>query len=167
MTSDEQRANWASGVGAQKDDVFVEMMENALTNVKYAGIGEAVVDLYAPELLRRFQLAAEEARNFGEALDNIRTALGQKETHYLVMADDVAVLVKTLEWYASKVLEKVDGTRAKVTLEVVRGCAISTTCEVCERKLFVVESDAPATFCDACGGGCVSWAREEMLPDER
>ena len=105
MTSDEQRANWASGVGAQKDDVFVEMMENALTNVKYAGIGEAVVDLYAPELLRRFQLAAEEARNFGEALDNIRTALGQKETHYLVMADDVAVLVKTLEWYASKVLD--------------------------------------------------------------
>ena len=34
--------------------------------------------------------------------------------------DDVAIVVKALEWYASKMSEKVDGTRAKVALAALR-----------------------------------------------
>jgi hypothetical protein len=37
------------------------------------------------------------ARDYGEALDQIRIALGQEETHYLVMADDVRELVQAVE----------------------------------------------------------------------
>jgi len=38
-----------------------------------------------------------DADGFAEALDQVREALGQKETHYLVIADDVEELVKSVE----------------------------------------------------------------------
>jgi hypothetical protein len=38
-----------------------------------------------------------EARTYAEVLDNIREALGQAMTHYLVMADDVKELVEAIE----------------------------------------------------------------------
>lgn len=42
-----------------------------------------------------------EIRSLSEALDNIRIALGQEQTHYLVMASDVEDVVKTLEYIES------------------------------------------------------------------
>jgi len=52
-----------------------------------------------PVISRRFRLADAErtALAYGEALDNIRKALGQNETHYLIMADDVRDLVQAVE----------------------------------------------------------------------
>lgn len=41
-----------------------------------------------------------EVRSLSEALDSIRAALGQEQTHYLVMAGDVEDVVKALEWVA-------------------------------------------------------------------
>lgn len=38
-----------------------------------------------------------EARTFAEVIDNVREALGQKETHYLIIADDVKELVSAVE----------------------------------------------------------------------
>ena len=89
---------------------------------------------------------------------------------YLVMPDDIAILVKTLEWYASKVLlESDDHIRAKVALALIRQNTITTTCESCGLKLIVAlatrpENEAPATFCAACGGGCDAWSAKEILP---
>jgi hypothetical protein len=52
-----------------------------------------------PVIDRRARLAAaeREAQSYAEALDAIREALGQKQTHYLVMADDVRELVEAVD----------------------------------------------------------------------
>lgn len=152
-------------------------MEHALKNCSwhkqpFASYDEAVQGLYAPELLKRFhekdrvaQLAKLNARDYGQALDNVREALGQKETHYLIISDNVRIAIKALEGYASNSLEKKDSTRAKVALAMIRGKTLNATCEACGEKLVVVEEEGvPAIFCADCGGGCVSWSREEMMP---
>jgi hypothetical protein len=75
---------------------------------------------------------------------------------------DAAIAIKALEWYAANSLESM---RAKVALALIRGRATKTSCEACGRMIFVVEDDrVPATFCKACGGGCVAWPVEEVLP---
>ena len=48
-------------------------------------------------LVRWLQGQARAAKAFAESIDNVRGALGQKETHYLVVADDVEELVKAVE----------------------------------------------------------------------
>jgi hypothetical protein len=52
-----------------------------------------------PVIDRRARLAAAEraATDYAEALDAIREALGQRETHYLVMPGDVRDLVDAIE----------------------------------------------------------------------
>jgi hypothetical protein len=161
---------WEALVPAMDDEAFVARMEHAIANCgqhkrPFSTYNEAVEGLYAPELLRRFKLAAHDAQAFAETLDAIRAALGQKETHYLVMADDVAIAVKALEWYASKTLDE-SSKRAKLALASIRGRTITTTCEACGKKLIAVEEEAvPATFCRECGGGCTALPPEEVLPD--
>jgi len=172
---------WEHLIPAMNDEAFVERMEHAIANCghhkrPYSTYNEAVEGLYAPELLRRFKLMQRkidgwkrEANGYAETIDAIREALGQKVTHYLVMPDDIATLVKALEWYASDPLEKRRYTRAKLVLALIRGMTVNVTCDRCGRKLILVlevrpEDEAPATFCAECGGGCVALPPEEVLP---
>jgi hypothetical protein len=172
---------WEHLIPAMNDEAFVACMEHSFANCghhkrPYSTYNEAVEGLYAPELLRRFKLMQHkidgwkrEANGYAESIDAIRETLGQKETHYLVMPDDVATLVKALEWYASNPLEKKSYTRAKVVLAHIRGMTVNVTCDRCGRKLILVlevrpEDEAPATFCAECGGGCVALPPEEVLP---
>jgi hypothetical protein len=161
-------------VRAMDDESFVVQMEYALENCGFANPNdntENVDGFYAPELLKRFKLAAREARNLAEALGAIREALGQKETHYLVMANDVAILVKALEWYALKTTMSLGaslGEHAQVALALVRQQTETTTCEACDKKIVVLESesdDVPATFCGECGGGRASVPLDELVPE--
>jgi hypothetical protein len=161
---------WEHLVPAMNDEAFVARMEHSIKNCgwhkrPFGNYNEAVEGLYAPELLKRFKLASQ-------TLDAVRMALGRKWEHNLLLANDVAVLVKALEWYAASTTMSMGeslATRAQVSLAVVRQRAVSTTCEVCGRKLYLVEprrpeDDAPITLCAGCGGGCTAWPTEEVLP---
>jgi hypothetical protein len=158
---------WEHLVPAMNDAAFVAEMEHAIKNSSrrkqpFATYDEAVSGIYGPELLKRFKLASLAARDYGQMNDNIREALGQKETRYPVTPGDVAVAIKALEWYAANSLESM---RAKVTLALIRGRATKTSCKTCGRMIFVVEDDrVPVMFCQACGGGCVAWPVEDVLP---
>lgn len=51
-----------------------------------------------------------EARGYAEVIDNVREALGQDATHYLIVADDVRELVRAVErqgGHALQVLQKI------------------------------------------------------------
>jgi len=93
---------WEALVPALNDEAFVKQMQHAIDNCfvfrkrPFSTYNDAVEGLYAPELLRRFQAAAREARAFAETIDNVREALGQEATHYLVIADDVGALVEAV-----------------------------------------------------------------------
>jgi hypothetical protein len=54
-----------------------------------------------------------EARAFAEVIDDIREALGQKETHYLVIADDVKYLVEAVERQGGSAAEALEKIRAE------------------------------------------------------
>jgi hypothetical protein len=54
-------------------------------------------------------------RAFAETIDNVRDALGQKETHYLIVADDVKELVGAIA-----LCESDGGCRAAETLKRLR-----------------------------------------------
>jgi hypothetical protein len=94
---------WEALVPALSDEAFVLQMQRALDNCfttrerPFVTYNAAVEGLYAPELLRRFQAASREARAFAETIDNVRAALGQEATHYLIIADDVKELVEAVE----------------------------------------------------------------------
>jgi hypothetical protein len=93
---------WEHLVPAMNDEALVGRVEHALANCgrhrrPFLTYNEAVEGLYAPELLRRFKLLERAARDYEEALDNIREALGQKRTHHLVMAGDVKDLVLAVQ----------------------------------------------------------------------
>ena len=50
------------------------------------------------------------ARGYAETIDNVREALGQVVTHYLIVADDVKELVEAVEKHggpAAEVLQKI------------------------------------------------------------
>lgn len=68
-------------------------------------------------LVRRLQADARAAKSFEEVIDGVREALGQRETHYLVVAQDVEELVKAVE-----LDERADdgGGRATVVLRNLR-----------------------------------------------
>lgn len=94
---------WEALVPALNDEAFIERMEHALENCftrrerPFTTYNQAVEGLYAPELLKRFESAARAARDYAETIDNVRGALGQEATHYLVIADDVKDLVDAIE----------------------------------------------------------------------
>ena len=90
-------SEWVKLVPAMTDEAFTARVEQALRNPQ----GEPFQAVYAPELLRRFRGAARAAKSFAESLDNVREAMGQEQTHHLVMADDVEELVKAVELCAS------------------------------------------------------------------
>jgi hypothetical protein len=62
---------------------------------------------------------ARSADSFAESLDNIREALGQKETHHLVMAGDVEGLVMAVE-LCNSVGGDTSGCRAMSALQKLR-----------------------------------------------
>ena len=94
---------WEALVPALNDEAFVEHMQHALDNCfttrerPFTTYNQAIEGLYAPDLLRRFAVAARAARDYAETIDNVREALGQKSTHYLIIADDVKELVDAVE----------------------------------------------------------------------
>jgi len=73
--------------------------------------GRNCVDL----LVRWLQSRARAAKSFAESLDNVREALGQEETHHLVVAGDVEELVKAVELCADD-----GGCRAMTVLHKLR-----------------------------------------------
>ena len=109
---------WEALVPAMNDDALFERMQHALKNCSRvhrpaASYNESVVGVLAPELLGRFAGWRNIARNCQESLDNVREALGQDETHYLVIADDVKDLVEAIESRcdALVVLKRIRGER--------------------------------------------------------
>jgi hypothetical protein len=124
VTTDEVNAfscsysEWAALVPAMTDEAFADRVERALGSPQGEHRppgGEPIREVYAPELLRRFKAAAREANAFAETIDNVRAALSQKETHYLVIADDVKELVEAVELCASD-----GGCRAMTVLRRLR-----------------------------------------------
>ena len=73
--------------------------------------GRNCVDLF----VRWLRGQARTAKSLAESLDNIREALGQRETHHLVMAGDIEILVKAIELCARD-----GGCRAMLTLRRLR-----------------------------------------------
>ena len=104
-------AEWSALVPSMTDEALIERVARALRNQQ----GEPIVNVYAPELLRRLRGTIRAARAYAESIDNVRDALGQKETHYLVVADDVEELVKAVELCASD-----GGCRAMTVLRKLR-----------------------------------------------
>jgi hypothetical protein len=104
-------SEWVELIPAMTDEAFAARVEQALRNPQ----GEPFQAVYAPELLRRFKGTARAARVYAESLDNVREALGQEQTHYLVIADDVEELVKAVELCASD-----GGCRAMTVLTKLR-----------------------------------------------
>ena len=166
---------WQALVPAMTDEAFVDRMQYALDNCHtsskrpFSTYNEAVEGLWAPELLMRFKLlsirlsaADHTALNLEETLDGVREVLGQKETHYLCIPDDVRIAIRALEWYATKSSEI--STRAKLTLATIRNQATQTRCESCHMDLCVLDDDrVPAIFCAECGGGCVALPAKEVI----
>jgi predicted methyltransferase MtxX (methanogen marker protein 4) len=64
-----------------------------LQEAVYQNPGRNCVEL----LVARLTLFWRGARDYAQTVDNVREALGQKETHYLIMADDVQELVEAVE----------------------------------------------------------------------
>jgi hypothetical protein len=185
---------WQAMVPAMNDEAFVDRMEYALKNCftparrPFSTYNEAVEGLWAPQLIRRYQTLRErlhdfssdmaveikefeaskrEACNYAETLDAVREALGQKETHYLCIPDDVGIAVRALEWFATKSQFQDHSTRARAALAVIRHQADHVECGVCKKKLIVIRDDrVPAVFCEECGGGCESVAHEEIYGDK-
>lgn len=94
---------WQALVPAMSDEAFIGRFQHTLNNCftpsqrPFSTYNTALEGLYAPELLRRFAAASRDARAFAETIDNVREALGQKATHYLIIADDVKELVEAIE----------------------------------------------------------------------
>src|SRR5437899_6461 len=61
------------------------------------------------------QVLRKEAESYAQALENVREALGQSKSHYLVMPDDVKDAVSCLREYAVGLED--GGVRAKALLE--------------------------------------------------
>ncbi len=121
---------WEALIPAMSDEAFVERMQYTLGNCAQrrefpcTTYDQALQWVWAPELLKRFGVAVQAAKTFEEVVDNVREALGQKETHYLVIADDVKELVDAVER---------DSSRAKAILLKIRNQPGSGTprCQAC------------------------------------
>jgi len=132
---------WEALVPALSDEAFVERMQYALDNCftrrerPFSTYNQAVEGLYAPELLRRFKFSARDARVFAETIDDVREALGQKATHYLVIADDVKELVEAIE-------SRCD---ALVVLKRLRGegATHATRCQACSIEAEIGTEENP------------------------
>ncbi len=105
------------------DEAFTEALEHALKNCftarerPFVTYNQAVEGLYAPELLKRFKRARgfeREANTFAEVIDNVRDALGQDQTHYLIIADDVKDLVDAVERSVDDGGEKARGVLQRI-----------------------------------------------------
>jgi len=112
---------WEAIVPAMDDQAFMEQMQRVLDNCStpksrpFSTYNDAAQGLYAPELLKRFAAASRAARDYAQTIDNVREALGQKSTHYLIVADDVKELVEAIESRCDAVLVlkrlRAEGTR--------------------------------------------------------
>lgn len=70
---------------------FYEMLHAAPVDQDEAKVALASSDVI--RLQEQLAMAKREINSLGEVLEDIRVALGQNDTHYLVMADDVKALV--------------------------------------------------------------------------
>lgn len=91
-------------IPALTDEAFVKQMTYCVGQCSprrdSATYDAAVTGMYAPELLKRFKRVSREAQKaetFAVIIDDVRKALGQSTTHYLVVADDVRELVHWVE----------------------------------------------------------------------
>lgn len=96
---------WEALVPAMNREAYEKHVQHALDNCDRprrpcSTYDQAVVAVHAPELLKRWQRADSAAHEFGDTVDAVRVSLGQKETHYLNMPDDVRVAVKILRLIA-------------------------------------------------------------------
>lgn len=57
-----------------------------------------------------------EARSYAETIDNVREALGQDETHYHIIADDVRDLVEAVERQGGAALEVLQKLRERASV---------------------------------------------------
>lgn len=93
---------WEALVVALDREAFVAHVEHALKNSSQpkrpcSTYDEALIVVHVPELIKRYQRAATAADEFAGTVDGVREALGQKETHYLVVAGDVKELVEAVQ----------------------------------------------------------------------
>ncbi len=132
-------------VPALNDEAFVKQMRRALDNCfttrdrPFTTYNQAVEGLYAPELLERFAASTRDAKTFAGVLDAVREALGQKVTHYLLIAGHVKELVEAVE-SRSDAVRVLRGIREDGDIEVSKGfinnCALANlddekNCQVC------------------------------------
>jgi hypothetical protein len=105
---------WDALVPAMTDEALISRAQRAIDNCgppefNYRG---SVIGVFAPELMIRFAGASKAATAYAETIDNVREALGQKTTHYHVVAGDVKELVEAVEkqgGHALRVLQRLRG----------------------------------------------------------
>lgn len=109
---------WDALVPAMSDDALLDRMQYAIDNcargrVKPSLVYEDwVIGVFAPELMKRLattkrqlEVSDQDATGYAEAIVLVAEALGQKSTHYLIIADDVKDLVEAVEFDRVKMNE--------------------------------------------------------------
>jgi len=109
---------WDALVPAMTDEALIARAQYALDNSRrprYPSVtyDESVLGVFAPELMRRLAGESKAATVYAETIDNVREALGQKATHYLIIADDVRLLVDAVEKQGGPALEVLRELREK------------------------------------------------------
>jgi hypothetical protein len=103
---------WGVLVPDFTDEALFECVEKGVWLADYH---PDAAKFYMNELVVRYKGSARAAKAFAETVDNVRAALGQEGTHYLVVADDVEELVKAVE-----LCESDGGCRAMTVLRKLR-----------------------------------------------
>lgn len=98
LDADEQYRTWDRVTGDDAHRVY------ALGVFPHEKLNGASSNRLVESALARLEAVERAMRDYACTLEAIREALGQKETHHLIMADDVESVVKALEVYASSML---------------------------------------------------------------
>lgn len=91
---------WEAGEGGNK----TESQESEVRNI-------------LRDCVRMLEALNKEMNAYAESLDQIRVELGQTETHYLVMPDDVKMVMD----FVKRCSEEQDGYKARELLQKLRG----------------------------------------------
>lgn len=90
-------------VPVMTNEALIDRAEYAVANCfvtrerPFCTYNQAVEGLFAPELIKRLKLEMEAAENMASVVEGVREAIGQKNTHYMIVASDVKELVKAIE----------------------------------------------------------------------
>lgn len=141
-------------VPALTDEAFIKQMRHCVGQCgprrDSATYDSAVTGMYAPELLKRFERVkerADDADSFAFVIDKIRAALGQDATHYMVIADDVAELVRWVE------KDNCDAMTALIRLRRNPGSGHERTPDGHINNCSLANADEEKN-CQICGGNC-------------